>query len=69
MSEPRDSVSLRLSKEMIKWLKERKGQTWSEQLREDLAVYRALLTMRDEGMGDRPLGQMLQMAESLVRSK
>ena len=59
----KESVSLRLDPEMLKWL-ERNNRKWSQQLRRDLRSLQLLESFVTQGMSDHPLGKMMLMADN-----
>lgn len=66
-----NSYHVRLEPEDKKIL-EKRGATqrrWSAQLRYDLGVLWALEALCAEGMADRPVGRILEMARNLARGK
>jgi len=62
----KESVSLRLAPDDLKWL-ERHGRKWSQQLRRDIRTLRMLESFVTEGMSDHPLGKMMLMADNEFR--
>jgi len=65
-----NSYHVRLDPE-DKQLLEKRGadRRWSAQLRYDLRVLWALENLCAEGMSDRPVGRILEMARNLERGK
>lgn len=60
------SYSIRLDDEIVEWLK-RDGRSWSRQLRRDLRSWKLVKQLCSEGMSDRPMGAMVQLAEGEIK--
>ncbi len=61
----KESVSLRLSTDTLKWL-ERNGLKWSQQLRLDLRTLKLIEDFLTGGMGGQPLSKMMQLARNNI---